>query len=232
MTPMLRLAFVPTWLLAAFAVAGLVVVARAPRRDLLLGPGALVAAHVAACTLTFPLSHYRSPAIPAMAVLAGCAVAASLDGLRSGRGRPAVVVLLVAGCTALAGSIAPQPAYQRHVLLVNAGIVDRDRRAFDAAERNARAALELEPDSLPAIALMMDVANGRGRTADARPWAQRLVDRQPWNPEFQVQLARIDFNDGRVAEALARMDRLEVTFPWSDLVRALRDEMRGRAGIR
>src|SRR6185436_19089593 len=90
----LSLAFVPTWLLAASAVAG-AVVARG-RRELLLGPGALVAAHVVACSLAFPLSHYRGPAVPAMAVLAGCGVASAMDGLRAGRGRAAAVAATTA----------------------------------------------------------------------------------------------------------------------------------------
>ncbi len=158
LTPMLRLAFVPTWLLAAFAVAG--AVACRARRDLLLGPGAIVLAHVLASTLAFPLSHYRSPAIPAMAILAACGVAAAIDGLRSGAGRVFAVVVVTAGILAAAGSIGPQPAYRRDQLLVNAGVADLHRNDLDSAERNARAALALQPAWLGAVGGMMEVGAG------------------------------------------------------------------------
>jgi 4-amino-4-deoxy-L-arabinose transferase-like glycosyltransferase len=224
LTPLLGLAFVRTWLLAALAVAG-AVVCRA-RRDLLLGPGAIVLAHVAACTLSFPLSHYRSPAIPAMAVLAGCAVAAALDGLRSGSGRAPAVVLATAAAAAVVGSIGPQPAYRRDQYYVNAGVAELARGDFDAAERDARAALAIEPDSLAACAVLLDVGKGRRRPDWARPWAKRIADAQPWNPMARVELARLDLAEGRTAEALGEMDRLVAKFPWSATLRARRGEFR------
>lgn len=230
LTPLLRLAFVPTWLLAAFAIAG-AIVCRA-RRDLLLGPGAIVLAHVAASTLAFPLSHYRSPAIPAMAVLAACGVAAAIDGLKSGAGRVLAFVVVAAGAVAAAGAIGPQPAYRRDQLLVNAGVAELHRNRLDAAEGNARAALAIEPGSLGACAVMMDVGKGRGRFDEARPWAQRLVDAQPWNPLNRVELARLDLGAGRTAAALAEMDRLVARFPWSATLRARRGEFRCDAGDR
>src|SRR5205085_231811 len=69
--PLLCAAVASTWIVLALAAAGVVV---AGRRDVLLGPGALTLGHAAACTLTFPLEHYRSPCVPAAAVLAGCAI--------------------------------------------------------------------------------------------------------------------------------------------------------------
>jgi hypothetical protein len=224
LTPLLGLAFAPTWILAAFAVAG-AVLCRA-RRDLLLGPGALVLAHVAACTLSFPLSHYRSPAVPAMAVLAGCGVAAALAGLKSGRGRDAGVLVVVAAATAVVGAVGSQPAYRRDQFHVNAGVAALHSGDFDAAERHAREALTIEPQSFAACAVMIDVGKGRHRFDDARPWARRIADAQPWNPLAKVELARLDLAEGRTADALGAMDRLVAEFSWSGTLRARRGEFR------
>jgi len=224
MTPLLGLAFVPTWLVAAFAVAGAIVCRS--RRDLLLGPGALVLAHVGACTLSFPLSHYRSPAIPAMAVLAGCAVAAALDGLTSGRARVTALVLLSAAAVAVAGAVGPQPAYRRDQFFVNTAVAEIHAGNFDAAERDGLAALEIEPDSLAACAVLLDVGKGRRRFDEARKWARRIADAQPWNPLARVELARLDLGEGRSADALGAMDELVATFPWSATLRARRGEFR------
>ena len=228
LTPMLRLAFVPTWVLAAFCVAAAIVCRN--RRDLLLGPGALVLAHLVACTLSFPLSHYRSPAIPAMAVLAGCAVAAVAGGLRSGQGRPLVVVATSVVLVAIVGRIDPQPAYRRDQLLLNAAVAELGVGNWGAAERNARDALAIDPQSLNALAVLMDAARMSGSPATARPFAQQLIVAQPWNPNFKVQLARIDLAGGRRQEALTSMDRIVAQFPWSADLRMRRAELRADAG--
>jgi predicted negative regulator of RcsB-dependent stress response len=222
--PLLALAFVPTWLIAAFAVAG-VVLCRT-RTDLLLGPGAIVLAHVAACELTFPLSHYRSPAIPAMAVLAGCGVAAVVAGMRVGATREAGVALVAAGVTAAVGAISPQPAYRRDQLLVNAAVEELHSGQADAAERDARAALAIEPGSLAAVAALMDAAKLRLRFDEAGVWAQKLVDAQPWNPLHRVELARVHLGQGRSADAMAEVNRLVAAFPWSPTLRERRGEFR------
>ncbi|MCE9636203.1 MAG: glycosyltransferase family 39 protein [Planctomycetes bacterium] len=228
LTPLLGLAFVPTWLLLALGAAG-VAVSRA-RRDLVLAPGAIVIAHWVACTLTFPLSHYRSPAIPAMAVLAGCAVAAVSDALRSGRGRPMVVAVLTAVVVGVVGHLGPQPAYRRDTVLVNGAVTELRRGALDAAARGARAALDVEPESLGAVTVMMDVERARGRLAEAHAWADRRVASQPWNPLFRVEVARLDYIEGKRAEALATIDRLVEGSPWSATLRARRGEFRCDAG--
>lgn len=227
--PALALAFVPTWLVAALAVAG-AVLCRA-RRDLLLGPGALALAHLAACTLAFPLSHYRSPAVPAMAVLAGAGVAAALDALRSGQRRGVVVAFASAGAAAAAGALPPQPAYRRDQLLVNEAVASLYRGDLDAAERGARAALEIEPGSLGAVTVLMDVGKGRGRPAEARPYAQRLADAHPWNPLPRFELLRLDLAQGRAREeVLDEAARLATAFPWSGSVRARAGELRCESG--
>jgi len=98
--PLLHLAFVPTWLLGVLGLLGLGLHVR--RRAVLLGPGALVGAHLAVLTLVFPLSHYRSPAVPVLAVLAGGAVAWGVAAVRARRRKAlagaagAVLVLVLA----------------------------------------------------------------------------------------------------------------------------------------
>jgi 4-amino-4-deoxy-L-arabinose transferase-like glycosyltransferase len=215
-TPLLRLAFAPTWILAALAVAGALV--RRDRRDLLLGPGALVLAHVAACTLTFPLSHYRGPSVPAMAVLAGCAVAAAFDGLRAGSGRRLVVVVVAAATVAAFGSLEPQPLYPKHVLLANGALIKRNNGDFDGAERDCLTALAMAPDFIAARRLLVDVNRGRHRPDLARTWALQLVDAQPWNPEFTLALARCDLELGHRLEAIDETDGALRTFDWSGSV--------------
>jgi len=129
--PLLHLAFVPTWLVASAALVGVVLHRR--RRDLLCGPGALALAHFAVLTLVFPLSHYRSPAIPALAVLAGGAVHAAVAAWREGaRRRVAAIgagVLLVAA----AGVCPPQPNPGREADEMLLSHDARDRKAWDEA---------------------------------------------------------------------------------------------------
>jgi 4-amino-4-deoxy-L-arabinose transferase-like glycosyltransferase len=228
LVPLLALAFAPTWLIAAFAVAG-AVLCRA-RTDLLLGPGAIVLAHAAACALAFPLSHYRSPAIPAMAVLAGCGVANVVAGLRAGSLAETRVALIAALAAGAAGWIGPRPAYredQRHVNIAFEALQAGDA---DAAERESRAALAIEPSSLGAAEVLMDVGKARRRFGDVRAWAQKLADAQPWNPLRRVELARADMGEGRTSEALGEVNRLVFAYPWSATLRENRGEFRCDVG--
>lgn len=212
-TPALRLGFVPTWLVAALAVAGAFV--RRDRRDLLLGPGALVLAHLAACVLAFPLSHYRSPAVPAMAVLAGCAVAAAIEGLRAGRGRPAAVAAVVAGGVAAASAVEPQPKYLTYALLANRAMGHRIAGDYEAAERDCLASLAIVPDFHGATRVLVDTYRASGRPELALPWARKLVEAQPWNPEFVVALARSELESGMKIEAVDRADAVVKRYDWS-----------------
>jgi 4-amino-4-deoxy-L-arabinose transferase-like glycosyltransferase len=228
--PLLALAFVPTWALAALALAAVFVAAR--RRDLLLGPGSLVLAHVAACVATFPVEHFRTPAVPAMAVLAGCTVAAAWEGARRGAWLPLVVATVVASSVALVGALPPSPPDQTLRRLVNECVVASDARDFAAAERSARAALAIDPESFDAIEAMSFVLRAQGRAAAARPWAERAAARRPWHPLYAKIVAWIDAYEGRPGPAKAEMDRLVALFPWSAQVRAWRGELRTFTGDR
>lgn len=225
--PLLRLAWMPTWLVAAFAIASL---ATRQRRELLLGPGSLVLGHFAACTLAFPIEHFRAPAIPAMAVMAGCAIAAIAEAALAGRPRGALPPLLVAGACALAGALPPQPRDQSAVRLANQAVAALDAGRLDAAERHAHAALAADPECLPAMEALSFVHRARNELAEARPWAERVVARRPWHPEASRTLAWIDAHQGRVAEALREIEALADAFPWCPQVRAWRGEMRIFAG--
>ena len=226
--PLLGFAFVPTWVLIVLAALG--AVAAADRRGLLLGPGALVLAHAAACTLSFPLSHYRSPAVPALAVLAGVGVAAALHGLKTEltpRLRAGFAAALAAALVAL---VPPQPPFQRDAFLVNAAGAALANRDPAEAERFAREGLAENPDSLGALVALAEAARMRRDPADSRAWSEKIAARQPWNPLISEQMAWRDVELGRDAEAVAQMDREVTRYPWSAAVRRARGEIRCRAG--
>src|SRR5207253_474672 len=151
---------------------------------------------------------YRSPAIPAMAVLVGCGVAAAAKGLREGRARPAVAFVVAAAAVAVIGAVPPRPAPRPEEPMVAEGIWLLEQGNLDGAEQDARAALAADVGPLPigAWILLMDVGRGRGDPAQALPWARKLVQAQPWNPTYRTDLAKFDLADGRKAEALASMN--------------------------
>jgi 4-amino-4-deoxy-L-arabinose transferase-like glycosyltransferase len=229
LVPWLAIAWIPTWLVAALAAGGAVVCRG--RRDLLLGPGAIVLAHVVACTIAFPLSHYRAPALPALAILAGCGVQAALEGLRDGRRRPAVVLLAAAALAAVAGALPPQPLTDPETAaLVSRGAAEMQAGDLGAASRDGAAALARQPDRRDALVLLMDASNGRRDWAAARTYAGRLVELQPWSPFWARELAMIDVELRRPGDALELMDRHAAEFPWSAMVRGYRGEVRAYAG--
>ncbi|MCE9636542.1 MAG: glycosyltransferase family 39 protein [Planctomycetes bacterium] len=135
LAPGLGVAFVPTWLVASLALAGAFAWRR--RTDVLLGPGAVAFAHLAVLVLVFPLSHYRAPVIPALAVLGAGAVVAAWAAWESGRRAGAGVVVGVAAGAAIIGWIPPGPdplAFRDEAILaMNA----RDTGDLVAAEKHA-----------------------------------------------------------------------------------------------
>jgi MYXO-CTERM domain-containing protein len=148
-SPLLRVAFVPTWIVAALAVVGAWVHRR--RREVLLGPGALVLAHLVVLTLVFPLSHYRSPAVPAMAVLASGAVAWGAGAWREGRRRALAVAAAGAAAVALAGALPPQPDPLRHNDALLLAFRYRDLGQWDRAAAQVRAAQTAFASEHPAL---------------------------------------------------------------------------------
>ncbi len=232
--------FLPTWLLVAAAGAGLLLCR--DRRDALLGPGALVLAHWGACTLAFPLEHYRSPAIPALAVLAGLGVArmrrhiANRSFTRPALGCGVTVVL------AIAGTAGRQPGRPESLRLTNAALgetqlaVETDdpvvhRDALDRAQAAATEAHRLEPESPWALGVLEDVAAQRGAWGEARSWALRRLSLQPWNPIFRARLVELDLRAGRDAEALEAVELLAADFPWSVELDVYRRDVRDRLGL-
>lgn len=106
-TPWLRAAFVPTGWLAALGLIGVVLLWRRP--EVVVAPAGMLAAHVATLTLVFPLSHYRSPAVPALAVLAAGVAVHVLERWREGRVRAALLPVGCAVVVAIVGALPPQP---------------------------------------------------------------------------------------------------------------------------
>ncbi|MCE9635241.1 MAG: hypothetical protein K8T90_05985 [Planctomycetes bacterium] len=190
-SPWLRLAFVPTWLTASLALAGAWAWRR--RADVLLGPGAIAFAHLAMLTLVFPLSHYRAPAIPALAVLAGGAVTAAWGAWRGGRRGAAGVIVGVAAATAVAAALPPGPDPLRARDETTLAILERDRGDYDAAERHARAAIDERRAMWPgrldtgvAWATLGEVQLAARRWADAKASLDRAVELDPAAPTCRV----------------------------------------------
>jgi hypothetical protein len=129
--PLLRLAFMPTWLVASAALVGAVLHRR--RRDVMCGPGALALAHLAVLTLVFPLSHYRSPVVPALAVLAGGAVHAAVVAWGDGARRRVVAIGAGVLVVAAVGACPPQPDPGREADEMLLSLDARDREEWDAA---------------------------------------------------------------------------------------------------
>lgn len=212
--PLLRLAFVPTFLLVALGLVGLWV--HRSRLEVVLGPGAVVAAHLAVLTLVFPLSHYRSPVIPALAVLA----AGALDwGLRAWRsGRPRAFFAAAAGVLAIvvAGALPPQPSAERTSNAMRIATTYRDialqsgdRGDFARAERWVAEARRVQaedwpdrPDLPDAWLLDGELAMHQGKYAEAVLDFETAARGQPGNPRVRELLSCAYQKVGRVKDAL------------------------------
>jgi 4-amino-4-deoxy-L-arabinose transferase-like glycosyltransferase len=223
--PLTKIAFVPTWLLVAAAAAALVASRR--RTDLLLGPGALAFAHVASCTLAFPLSHYRSPAVPALAVAAAVAAVDVVAAWRARRRAAAFVAGAAAALVAVVGAAPPQSrSYPPSALFADQALAPLDRGDLAAADELARRAIEIEPDEMLALTIRLNVASRQGRHEDARALAARLAARRPWNPNYRIDVAIADARLGRGEEALRGADEVVAMFPWDGDVRGWRGAIR------
>jgi hypothetical protein len=132
LAPLLWLAIVPTWLIAVFGFVGLAVHVR--RLEVLLGPGAIAVAHLGVLTIVFPLSHYRSPCVPALAVLAGGAVAWGFTAWQARRRVPMAGAVAAVGLLSTLAWMPPQPSTIRHAGLMTTAICHRDLGNFDLAE--------------------------------------------------------------------------------------------------
>ena len=67
-------------------------------------------------------------------------------------------------------------------------------------------ALELDPDSLAAMAALASIATHRGEHSEGRVWAERLIARVPGYPDAVLSLAAAELDDGQPgrAESLLR----------------------------
>jgi 4-amino-4-deoxy-L-arabinose transferase-like glycosyltransferase len=228
--PLSALAFVPTWLLVALAAGSVVAAAR--RDDLLLGPGAVVAAHVLACTLVYPLAHYRSPAVPALAVMAGVGVSQAVAAVRARRTAVLSGSLVVAAGVAVLGALPPQASAFPEARLADEAAAAFARGDDAAADDLAQRSLARSPGDPQALAVRLMVATRQGRSEDARAHAVRLTELRPWDPDARLDVAWNDLRLGRTPDALREADAVVAIYPWSAKVRAARAGMRAVAGDR
>ena len=210
-TPLLRLAFVPTWLLAAAGLVGAILHRR--RRDVICGPGALVFAHIVVLTLVFPISHYRSPAIAALAVLAGGAVAAAVDAWRSGARRTMWWIAAAVAATALAGACPPQPDRCKHADAMLLAFDSRERGRYDEAVAYVyeamgefRAISPESPEFVPGLRFLGELEGRRGNYPAALVALGRVLTRQPddWPARLLRSKVAQDAGDYGLAQSDAR----------------------------
>lgn len=200
---LLPLAFVPTWAVAALAAAGLWLGRR--NRDLLLGPGAIVAAHVVVLTAVFPLSHYRSPSIPALAVLASAGVVGLRDALRAADGRALVGGVVAAALAFALGRWPPGPDEMRARDEAVLALYHQNRGDFVRAEEHGRAAISVYREEWP------------GATEPGHYWT--------YLASFQIAQG-----DHRAEEALSCLDRA-LSIDANDVAAWIyRSGIRGRRG--
>jgi len=76
------------------------------------------------------------------------------------------------------------------------------------AEAAYSRAVELQPQSLVALCGLASIASRRGRHAEARALAERVVAGEPDYPDAVMVLAEADLADGRHGESEARLRRL------------------------
>ncbi len=222
--PLLYIAFVPTWLLAALWLA----LWRRRDQRLLLGVTALVVAHAVAAALAFPLSHYRAPAIPALAV----AVAVGGVRLLGATGRSRALALAALVLVAAVAWAVPEPGNPRAVERVNAA-VDAIRAADGPGAAAAAAdAVADEPKWVPALLAMSEAQILRADRAAALVWVERAVARQPWNVAARYLRATLLIDLGRRPDAIAEGESLVRDFPWSAAARGSRGALRAFTGDR
>jgi 4-amino-4-deoxy-L-arabinose transferase-like glycosyltransferase len=180
--PWLALAFVPTWAVAALAAAGLWLGRK--DRDLLLGPGAIVLAHVVVLTAVFPLSHYRSPAIPALAVLGGVGAASLRAAWGRGDLRSVAGGAAAFGVAVFLGALPPRPDPMRARDEAVLAIHFQNARDFVRAEEHGRAAIDVyredwpgatEPGHYWTYLASFQIAQGPHRVRDAMESLERAL---------------------------------------------------------
>ena len=222
--PFLVLACVPTWLLVALAAGSLAFARR--RSDVLLGPGAIVASHALACVLVYPLSHYRSPCIPALAVMAGIAFAEAIAALRVRRAGPALAAFALAAIVGVSGLLASPPPYFAEAKIADEAAAALAQGDEARADELALRSLETSPDDVQSLTVRLIVANRQQRFADANAFASHLTHLRPWDPDALTDLAWSNVRLGLVDNGLEAASAVVELYPWSAKVRSARGAMR------
>lgn len=193
-TPWLRIAFVPTALLAGLGLVGLVLTFR--REEFLCAAGATALAHWATLTLVFPLSHYRSPAIPALAVLAAAVVTQVVGWWRGGAQRRALVTVFACAAVVGVGALPPEPDALRVQGLMTRALIHRDQMLVPA-----------DDDPEVAARLRREAA---GRAADLARQAMAVhredVPYEKGLPAAHFLLAELAHELGDLPESIRQME--------------------------
>lgn len=105
--------------------------------------------------------------------------------------------------------------YQEGMRRMQAGELEAATDAF-------RASLGYDPDYIPTLLAMTELAFRKGKPASAKPWLDRAVEVAPEDPNVQVTLARYrylqrDFQGSEAALKKATELAPELYTPWLDL---------------
>jgi len=123
--------------------------------------------------------------------------------------------------------LAAQPAFAPgHAARGGALEAIGDIRGAEAAYARA---VELQPQSLIALSGLASIASRRGRHAEARALAERVVAGEPGYPDAVMVLAEADLADGLTVESEARLRRLMADPRVTPVQRALAEGLLGDA---
>ena len=222
--PALRVGFLPTWLLVVVGLTGAWAARR--NRGLLIVAGGLVVAHAAACTLSFPLSHYRAPAIPALAVLAGVGLPALLAAAHKER----VITGAVAAVLCVIAWAPPQPQRVEAVRELNAAVDAIRAGDGPTALRLADSAVRAAPAWSAPLRVRADALLVLRRLDDALAALDAKIERTPWDVPARRTRAELFVDLGRPEDAQAAADALVEDFPWSAHARGVRGAIRAWTG--
>ncbi len=81
------------------------------------------------------------------------------------------------------------------------------------AEAEFKAALQIEPQSLEALARVLDIYTGQKRWPEAEAMLQQMLQREPGNASAGLQLGRVLIAENKRDEGIARLEATARAFP-------------------
>lgn len=88
---------------------------------------------------------------------------------------------------------------------ISAAVTLENMKQYAAAEREYRAAIDLDPKSTDAMAGLVNIYMRSGRLPDAEPVLRRFIELDPQNATAHVQLGRVLAATGKRDEAVAEL---------------------------